>query len=123
MTGEEKKLLEAAKSLRDYCNSREQCEYIDTRTDTRCEKCIFSKDGCPIWGKPKHWKLPHIKTNGDILLEKYPKARQHPDGRIDVCPDALGLIDCDGTVCVKCQNDYWNAPINDEVKDELKFER
>lgn len=113
---DKKKLLEAEKLLQDYCKSHEQ-------TDTKCEGCIFFKNGCHIWNKPRHWNLPDIKTNGDILLEKYPKTRQDSDGRIDVCPDALGLIDCDGTDCVKCQNDYWNAPINDEVKDELKFER
>ena len=98
-------LIQAAELLKANCKNQKDCN-----------KCIFlSKVCCKFEYKtPEEWKLPHLKTRKELLLEKFPDAKISGSGLPESCAKYLGLVSyceqLDNGSCEAC----WNAPAESE---------
>ena len=103
-----KELIAAAKLIKENCdNSLNLCG--------EC-KCVFSdtKTKCNLKNVPAYFKIPHIKTRKEVMVEKFPDANI-ADLVSSVCPSVFGFGERD--MNYDCNNDCnqcWNQPAESE---------
>lgn len=108
---EQKRLNDAATTIKDYCRSRDSLS-------EPCTSCAFGKrSSCLLTDNfPENWELKGRLTYRDIFLKVFPKARLRP-GTCGTCRDMVfkGFADpCSERTCENC----WNEIAPEEYQKE-----
>ena len=109
---EQKRLTDAAMTIKDYCKSRNSLS-------EPCTGCVFSKNrDCLLTNDwPENWELKGRPTYREVFLKAFSKARLRP-GNCGACRDIVfkGFAEpCSGRTCEDCWNEI--APEEYQKKD------